>query len=44
MESQPQSPEFRNNLENIHTCIFEIPHLEEKKKRLYHASWVFHIL
>ena len=24
MESQPQNPEFRNNPENFHPCIYEI--------------------
>ena len=24
MESQPQNPDFRNNPENFHPCIFDI--------------------
>ena len=28
MESQPQNPEFRNNLENFHPCVYKLESMQ----------------
>ena len=29
MESQPQNPEFRNNPENFHPCMYFVAHCKD---------------